>query len=703
MHTPAILPFYIPLLWLTKTKASIQRQEIVQAHNVHRNESSVTTPLQVGNGNFAFGVDVTGLQTFNPFATMSTWGWHNFSLPTTPNQTSVEGLDWWTHGRLVNYDQPNPAELDISNWLIQNPQRLNLGNIGFWFSDLSITEGDLKEKSQVLDLWSGVITSKFTYNGSQVHVEVSAAPDSDTIIINVNSELLSIGSLGLFFDFPYSDVNKFDAPLVGLWNVTSKHSTSLETSSSKATIQHTLDDTSYCFTARWEGEGKVSGPKEGTHRYFLTTPSSNNLRMTGTFSDEKNCVKAGNTTAPSVADLNESSKSWWKSYWDTGAFIDLSSVDSKNATELQRRIILSQYLLAVNSAADFPPQESGLVNNGWYGKFHLEMIFWHLMPFARWNHFDLLWRSMPGMYEEFLDSSRDRARLQGYQGARWGKMTDNTGRSAPGGINSLLIWQQPHPMYFAEIEYRSFPNKTTLQRWDEILTATADFMASFAWFNVTTGVYDLGPPIYPVSENTNPNITINPTFELAYWRLGLDIAMSWKERQGEPIPEAWKDVRENLAPLPIVADTYAVYEGIPNMWTDSKTTFDHPAMAGIYGWLPPASSPTLNLTIVRNTASQILSLWDLEDSYGWDFALLAMNSLRLGDVDQALAYLLHPDFQFDDAGYPVGGSRVPTPYFPNTGGLMVAMAMFAGGWDGEPGKHFPGGWDVRVEGFVPGL
>ncbi|KAA8567710.1 hypothetical protein EYC84_008182 [Monilinia fructicola] len=282
-------------------------------------------------------------------------------------------------------------------------------------------------------------------------------------------------------------------------------------------------------------------------------------------------------------------------------------------------------------------------------------------------------------------------------------MTDTTGRSAPGGINSLLIWQQPHPMYFAEIEYRSFPNETTLQRWDEILTATADFMASFAWFNVTTGMYDLGPPIYPVSENTNPNTTINPTFELAYWRFGLDIAMSWKERQGEPIPEEWKDVREKLAPLPIVNDTYAVYEGIPNMWTDSKTTFDHPAMAGIYGWLPPTSSPTLNLTIVRNTASKILSLWDLEDSYGWDFALLAMNSLRLGDVEQALAYLLHPDFQFDDAGYPVGGSRVPTPYFPNTGGLMLAMAMFAGGWDDEAGIHFPVDWDVRVEGFVPGL
>lgn len=127
-------------------------------------------------------------------------------------------------------------------------------------------------------------------------------------------------------------------------------------------------------------------------------------------------------------------------------------------------------------------------------------------------------------------------------------------------------------------------------------------------------------------------------------------------------------------------------------------------MAGIYGWLPPPmSGPPLNLTIVNNTAQKILQLWDLEQSYGWDFSLLAMNSLRLGDVDQAVAYLLDPVFAFDDAGYALGGSRVATPYFPNSASLLLAMAMMAGGWDEEPGPHFPKEWNVKVEGFIPGL
>jgi hypothetical protein len=40
-----------------------------------------TTPLQVGNGNFAFNVDTTGMQTYLPFNIMSRWAWHNDTEP----------------------------------------------------------------------------------------------------------------------------------------------------------------------------------------------------------------------------------------------------------------------------------------------------------------------------------------------------------------------------------------------------------------------------------------------------------------------------------------------------------------------------------------------------------------------------------------------------------------------------------------------
>lgn len=83
-----------------------QRRKVVQSFSVRRNASSDTTPLQVGNGNFAFGADITGLQTFKPFAIMNTWGWHNFSLPTTPGQTAVEG-EYETPDRYMIHETTN--------------------------------------------------------------------------------------------------------------------------------------------------------------------------------------------------------------------------------------------------------------------------------------------------------------------------------------------------------------------------------------------------------------------------------------------------------------------------------------------------------------------------------------------------------------------------------------------------------------------
>ncbi|OJJ52178.1 hypothetical protein ASPSYDRAFT_95869 [Aspergillus sydowii CBS 593.65] len=686
-----------------RSKHPAQRRDIVRSFNPHRNSSSPTTPLQVGNGDFAFGADITGLQTFSPFAIQSSWAWHNFSLPTTPGQTSPSdftGVDWWTHGRLVNYGIPNPAEEDISNWLIRNPQRVNMGNIGLYFGGRNVTEQHLIDKTQDLDLWSGTIVSKFQYNGSSVFLQVTSHPKDPVLAIEIKSDLLVSGGLGVFFDFPYSDTNKFDAPYVGVWNETTNNTVQVRSTAHSASFKQIADrNVQYAF-AKWSTNGSISGPLHSSNKFVLTPSGSDTLHLVVAFSPTD---RVGNL--PSYNEISAESQKWWADYWTSGAFIDLSATRNDKATELQRRIILSQYLVAVNSASHNPPQESGLVNNGWYGKFHLEMVLWHCLQFARWGHHDLLSRTVPGTYQRFLQSSINRAAAQGYAGARWGKMTDPTGKSAPGEINVLLIWQQPHVMHFAEYVYRAFPNSKTLREWDEIVTATADFMASYAWWNATTHVYDLGPPMYPVSENTIPNATVNPTFELAYWRFGLDVAIQWKERQGVSVPKEWVVVRDNLAPLPVINNTYAVYEGIPDMWKEGTATVqDHPAMAGIYGLLPPQSTgPPVNLTVMRNTAELIRNLWELEDVYGWDFSMLAMNSLRLGDVDQAVAYLLHPYYDFDDAGYPKGGERVPTPYFPNAGGLLLATAMMAGGWDGDEGPHFPADWNVTVEGFTPSL
>jgi hypothetical protein len=157
--------------------------------------------------------------------------------------------------------------------------------------------------------------------------------------------------------------------------------------------------------------------------------------------------------------------------------------------------------------------------------------------------------------------------------------------------------------------------RKTLLKWRDVVRETANWMAAFAWHNSSTEVYDLGPPMYVASEDTSPNATRNPAFELAYWRLGLGIAEKWMIALGQDVPQNWIDVANNLAKLPIDNGTYAVYEGIDsNFWDNPIYTSDHPALVGLHGWLPPTDG--LNIDIAKATAEKVRTHWNITDCWG---------------------------------------------------------------------------------------
>ncbi|KAK0451403.1 Six-hairpin glycosidase-like protein [Desarmillaria tabescens] len=700
------------LLLTCQALAAIDRHALVSRYNPTRNASSLTTPMQVGNGNFAFGADVTGLQTFQPFAIMSSWGWKNDSLPqgeTMNDLNDYHGVSWYNHGRLVEYDFGGDDKL-IEQWLTANPNRVNLGRVGLVFRSaegevLNVTESNLTDIHQELDLWTGTITSGFSFGGEPITVATTCAQDRDTIGISIESVLLSDGQLGVFVDYPWNDGSaEFSAPFVGNWNVPANHTTSISTDvdDHNAEITHTLNEAS--FVTSFDGDAfTISRDSPDAHRYtILPKDSTSTFQMAVSYG-----VASPDETSYDSTVI--SSRTTWDAFWSQSGFIDVFTKSSDpRADELQRRIILSRYLMRVNEAGDTPPQESGLVNDGWYGKFHMEMYFWHAAHWALWNNWELLNRST-NTYAKFLPSSIARSQQQQHwpSGARWPKMTDPSGRSSPGQINNLLIWQQPHPLIFAQYEYRASPTMETLRKWEDVVRETANWMADFAWYNASTGVYDLGPPMYVVSEDTSPNVTVNPAFELAYWRLGLGYAEEWMQNLGAEVPKNWTVVKDNLAALPVNNGTYKVYETLENdFWTDPAYTNDHPALVGLYGWLPETEG--LNLTIAKATADKVREDWNVTNCWGWDFPMLAMSSARNGDAEEATEWLLDPLFNFDDVGMPLGGVRVPTPYFPGSGGLLYAVAMMAGGWDGSEGNaNAPGfpkdGWVVRYEGLSKAL
>ena len=63
-------------------------------------------------------------------------------------------------------------------------------------------------------------------------------------------------------------------------------------------------------------------------------------------------------------------------------------------------------------------------------------------------------------------------------------MTDPFGNESPSNVGTYLIWQQPHIIYFAELLYQnSKDKKAILEKYRNVVFATADFMASYAWYD----------------------------------------------------------------------------------------------------------------------------------------------------------------------------------------------------------------------------
>lgn len=374
---------FFTLLLPEAVQGIIDRQVAVSQHNPARTNTSsdaYDTPMFLGNGRIGFGADITGLQSMVPFNTLSSWGWHNDSLPTASNQSSPAdfvGLDWDVHGRQVVFDQPNPALPEISQWMIANPNRINLARLGLAWEGEWLTDDMLgPNATQRLNIWTGVLESYFEIYGETVKVETAMDPLSDTVATRVQSQLLRNGSLGLMVDYPYaSGKNKFDAPFVGVWNETESHQTSFVSGNRSSTVQHDMQATTYYNQFEWEQSGlEFKSVQQGTHRYQLKGHDTDTISLTSTFSPTMPKVEHA------VEEVLGHSSIWWQQYWESGGFVQLTGAGSE---EVQRRIVLSQYLMAANTAnCPFEEQESGLVNNGWYGKFHLEMAVWHNMHYV---------------------------------------------------------------------------------------------------------------------------------------------------------------------------------------------------------------------------------------------------------------------------------------------------------------------------------
>lgn len=715
------LPVFSSLLVLSLFAAEpIDRRALVTRHNPVIRSVDVDAPLTVGNGNFAFTADITGLQSFAahyqrsgiPTETLSRWCWVTDENPDNYQLADANRDFTLPDGRVLGF--PTRSSVPAGDWLRRNPRNHPLGQLALEWRKPDGTEfvpADIQEPEQTLDLWTGIITSRFKLGGVPVTVTTACASRTDTIGVSVESPLVITGSLRLRLRFPRGhDPAVKNTPALD-WSRPDTHST--------------------VITSRADGRVELQRKVGGT-LYYVTLTSKERLLFTGTGPHEYDVAASGAklefalTFSPAAPDhvmfdapgVRAASRQAWEKFWREGAAVDFTGSTDPRAARLEQRIILSRYLMAVQMAGDVPPQESGLTCSTWYGKHHTEMIWWHAAHFPLWGHDGLLAKNL-AWYQSQLPAARALAASRGLRGARWAKMTGPDMRESPGG-NPLIVWNQPHMVYLAELLYRNSPTAETLARYRDLVLETADCLASMVHFDAANGQYVLGPPLWIAQEIYDQATSQNPSFELAYWRWALGVAQQWRERLGLPRDEKWDHVIAHLAPIPQKDGLYVALGSNPDTFDNIDSRHDHPTMLAPLGVLPMA--PGVDRATMDRTLDAVLRTWDWETKiWGWDYPMIAMTAARLGRPEVAVEILLrngpnniylpsgHCPQRSDEAAVRNARPGVPkreiAVYLPANGAFLSAVALMVGGWDGAPRAHpgLPddGKWVVRAEGLKP--
>ena len=666
------------------TVMPIDRHALVTRHNIVWNDLDGLIPL--GNGEFCFNADATGLQTFAG-NTESHWGWHSFPLPAGLTPDKIPATGTFQKGRNVGKDKFPPGTEAVSDWMHDNPHMMNLGRLRLVNANgVALKKEDISSVARKVDLWSGVQTSSYQIGGEPVRVETWVDSTLDAVVMRITSPLVASGGLQVALDFPYPKLG--GAAWSGDFLKNDGHQTKMsEPGKSRADFLRVVDGTTYRATLAWSAGGKLSTNNSSPHHFVLSAAGTNRLEFvcafsTATIPDELPTVEK------SLAETSQH----WKNFWSTGGAIDLSGSKDKRWFELERRIVLSQYLMAAQSASSYPSAEAGLMKlDPWRGQFHMEMVWWHLAHYALWDRWALADKAL-GCYQRFTPVARAQAAQLDYKGLQWGKAVGPEGRSAPWVGNQILLWKEPHPIFFAELDYRLHPTRATLDKWTNVVFGTAEYMADYPTRDPKTGIYHLDP-VMPPSEH---GVTRDDVFDLAYWRFGLDEVQTWRERLGLAREPLWDEVRNHLAPVPVNDGVYV--HSATALDSFKKPGFGHPDAIGVFGMLPPLAG--VDAETAHRTVIKIWQTWNWDNTWGWDFPWTAMAAARCGEPQIAVDVLLKnaPHNLYDQRGADNGW------YLPGNGGLLYAVAMMSAGWDGAPTNNAPGfpndgSWTVKWEGL----
>lgn len=553
----------------------MKKSDIIK-YNLKFNHIDSKNPVTIGNGDFAITLDQTGTQSLYeiykdiPLSTMSNKNWF-YKDKKNIKPSYVDGKAYM----LFNLD--NDPNYQTNR---QYPFKYSFMQILLYDNDKLIDINNIKDVKQELDLYKGIVTSSFNYK-EKINKTISFIyQDHDEFNFKLQSDNLN---LALKFNYPSYTKNGYRLDI--LPNVLVKEDR---------------------ITLLYDDKNSLSFKLKSSSKYQIVENTlifdDNNV----SFSLALDEIKEGKL-------LDE----FWKC--DNGIIIDNE--------ELVKKMVLSKYLLHVNSTGIYPPQESGLTYNCWNSKFHLEMHLIHSLWNIYNNHVGDLVKSFD-YYLSIMPSSLKRASLNGYKGLRFPKMTGPDGEDSPSNIGPLLIWQAPHILFMLQEIYYLYNKENIIKKYEPLISGTIDFMISF--LTLKDSKYQMLDPLLEACESIPLDRCQNPSFELEYWRYTLerqpkiDTVLYGHQRYD------YLDITSKIITPKEDDGIYLKTYGVIDKYDLYK---DHPTEGFLMNFF---KSKIVDKEKMVKTIDYILKNMDLSSYWGWDFPFLGLSLLNCGEIEKSI-------------------------------------------------------------------
>lgn len=590
----------------------MKKSDIIK-YNLKFNHIDSKNPVTIGNGDFAITLDQTGTQSLYeiykdiPLSTMSNKNWF-YKDKKDIKPSYVDGKAYM----LFNLD--NDPNYQINR---QYPFKYSFMQILLYDNDKLIDINNIKDVKQELDLYKGIVTSSFNYK-EKINKTISFIyQDHDEFNFKLQSDNLN---LALKFNYPSYTKNGYRLDI--LPNVLVKEDR---------------------ITLLYDDKNSLSFKLKSSSNYQIVENTlifdDNNV----SFSLALDEIKEGKL-------LDE----FWKC--DNGIIIDNE--------ELVKKMVLSKYLLHVNSTGIYPPQESGLTYNCWNSKFHLEMHLIHSLWNIYNNHVGDLVKSFD-YYLSIMPSSLKRASLNGYKGLRFPKMTGPDGEDSPSNIGPLLIWQAPHILFMLQEIYYLYNKENIIKKYEPLISGTIDFMISF--LTLKDSKYQMLDPLLEACESIPLDRCQNPSFELEYWRYTLerqpkiDTVLYGHQRYD------YMDITSKIITPKEDDGIYLKTYGVIDKYDLYK---DHPTEGFLMSFF---KSKIVDKEKMVKTIDYILKNMDLSSYWGWDFPFLGLSLLNCGEIEKSIevTQLNTINNQYLYNGYNTSPRDDLKAYLPGNGAFLI--------------------------------